>query len=96
MTRLIKDHYKYDGQVIPVWGNHGCFPNDLFDYRTDRDTDLLMQLSNAWRSFIGDKAFDQFNKTGYYSVNISEKLGVKGRFIIFNSMLHDTLNFFNF
>ena len=55
ITVLIKE--RYQGQVIPVWGNHGELPNDEFDYRSDREAEILSEIADAWKPFIGEKAF---------------------------------------
>lgn len=94
VTRLLKERYNYQGQIIPVWGNHGVVPNDNLDVFGDKDAGVRKQLADDWRQFIGENAYDQFIKTGYYSVQFNSELGLKGRAIVLNCMLHDTLNFF--
>ncbi len=94
ITALIKNRYAYKGQVVPVWGNHGVAPNDQYEYYTSKDAGVRSTLADLWHDFIGDDAYLSFKRTGYYSVPIDASLGLKGRFIVINCLLHDALNFY--
>ena len=92
------ENYFYDSilenfpntNIIPVFGNHESDPVDFFDF-DDKNNNVIKNLFPNLKKFISQEKIDDFINNGFYDLEY-EKYGIK--FIIINSQLQDTKNFF--
>ena len=92
------ENYFYDSvqskfpnsNIIPVFGNHEYDPVDFFDF-DDKNNFVIKNLFPNLKKFINQEKIDNFINNGFYDLEF-ESQGVK--FIIINSQIHDTKNFF--
>ena len=88
-TKLMMDS---EIQVYPSLGNHEKFPIDQFyPYGDEKEKTVLEFFGNLWHKWLGDEAYEQFIKYGYYSKKHSD---TNLRIISYNCLYCDVLNFY--
>jgi len=88
-TKLMMDS---DIQVYPSLGNHEKYPSDQFyPFGQGREDEALKFFGNLWHKWLGDEAYNEFIKFGYYS---KKHLDTNLRIISYNCFYCDVFNFF--
>ncbi|KXN73618.1 sphingomyelin phosphodiesterase [Conidiobolus coronatus NRRL 28638] len=66
-------------KIFPVVGNHEGIPSNLFPFESMQEAknfELYPFLADQWKEWIPEASYQQARKTGFYSVNFSDKLKV--------------------
>ena len=50
-----------------MFGNHECFPADIFDFHSNYSDYLKSESANMWSSYLNENARQSLIDNGYYS-----------------------------
>ncbi len=92
ITELIQK-YLNETQLYGMFGNHECFPADIFDFHSNYSDYLKNESANMWSGYLGEEARESMRENGYYS-EIDKKHNVM--MIGLNTQACDGLNFMLF
>ena len=89
ITSLIKE-YLPETQMYPIFGNHECFPADVFSFNNNYSLILKNQSMSMWMDYLTPESRNQLLHQGFYA-QINTRYNLK--FIALNTQACDVLNF---
>lgn len=55
ITQLVKKHLP-NTPMYPIFGNHECYPVDIFDFNSNYSLLMKQQSAHMWQSYLSPAA----------------------------------------